>query len=114
MSSSPKKKKRLALLMSTEVGLRTQYLTWSQSFPTDLDIEPVFIVMDFWKDGGFVERLPLPGGVRGRIRGQLEVAQALKQGPFDGIFIAVHSALALFANTLDQVPCFMTFDVTPK
>ncbi len=48
------------------------------------------------------------------MRGQLEVAAALRQGPFDGIFIAVHSALALFSHVLDQTPCFMTFDVTPK
>jgi glycosyltransferase involved in cell wall biosynthesis len=106
--------KRLALIMSTEVGLRTQYLNWREHFPDDLGIEPVWIVMDFWKDGGMVERLPLPRTIRGRIRGQLEVADALRQGPFDGIFVAVHSALALFSNELDRTPCFMTFDVTPK
>jgi glycosyltransferase involved in cell wall biosynthesis len=114
MNGASKPKKRLALLMSTEVGLRTQYLNWRENFPTDLGIEPVWIVMDFWKDGGLIERLPLPGGVRGRMRGQVEVAQALRQGPFDGIFIAVHSALALFSHVLDRTPCFMTFDVTPK
>ncbi len=108
------RRKRLALLMSTEVGLRTQYVNWREHFPDDLGIEPVWIVMDFWREGGWVERLPLPGGLRGRIRGQLEVASALRQGPFDGIFIAVHSALALFSRVLDTTPCFMTLDVTPK
>ena len=107
-------KKRLALFMSTEVGLRTQYLNWREHFPTDGDVEPVWFVIDFHKDGGMIERLPLPAGIRGRIRGQFEVAEALRQGPFDGIFIAVHSALALFGGVLGRTPCFMTFDVTPK
>ncbi len=114
-AAAPPRKMRLALLMSTEVGLRTQYLNWREHFPDLDDVEPVWIVMDFWQDNGWVERLPLlPGGIRARMRGQLEVAAALRQGPFDGIFIAVHSALALFSHVLDQTPCFMTFDVTPK
>ncbi len=112
--SKADKKLKLALIMSTEVGLRTQYLNWCDHFPTDLGIDPNFVVMTFHKDGGVPERLPLPEGIKSRIRGQMEVGDALKQGPFDGIFIAVHSALAMFSSILDQVPCFMTFDVTPK
>ena len=100
--------------MSTEVGLRTQYLNWREHFPTDLDIEPEWIVVDFWKEGGLIERLPIPAGLRGRIRGHVELSEGLAKGPFHATFIAVHSMLVSRPNYVKLNPCFMTFDVTPK
>ncbi|MDR3709360.1 MAG: glycosyltransferase family 4 protein [Capsulimonadaceae bacterium] len=105
---------RFAIIMSTEVGLRTHYLNWRSHFPTDLGIEPHWIVVDYWKEGGRLERLPLPTGVKSRLRAQIEIDEGLSQGPFDATLIGVHSALASRANYLRKNPCYMTFDVTPK
>ncbi|HEY3329964.1 MAG TPA: glycosyltransferase family 4 protein [Capsulimonadaceae bacterium] len=100
--------------MSTEVGLRTQYLNWREHFPDDLDIEPVWIVIDFWREGGIIERLPIPKNIRGRIRGYFETSAALNDGPYDATFIAVHSVLAGRPDYARHHPCYATFDVTPK
>lgn len=105
---------RFAFIMSTEVGLRTHYLNWREYFPTDMGIEPCWIVIDFWKSDGAVERLPLPQAFKARLRAQMELRDGLKKGPFDATLIGVHSALSSNPRYLRSNACYSMFDVTPK
>ena len=79
-----------------------------------MNIEPTWVVIDFYREGGRIEKLPAPQWLRARLRAQAELAAGLKQGPSDATFIAVHSALALRPHYLRRNVCAMTFDVTPK
>jgi glycosyltransferase involved in cell wall biosynthesis len=104
-----------AFIMSEEVGLRTQYLNWKNNFPTDLGIEPHWIVISFHQPGGWIERLPgIPNFVKTRIRAALEIREGLRKEPFDATFVAVHSALATLPSYTARNACFTTLDVTPK
>jgi glycosyltransferase involved in cell wall biosynthesis len=106
---------KFAFIMSEEVGLRTQFLNWKNNFPTDLNIEPHWIVVSFYKSGGWIESLPgVPAFIKTRLRAALEVRDGLRRGPFDATFIAVHSALATLPGYVEQNACFTTLDVTPK
>jgi len=106
---------KFAFIMSEEVGLRTQYLNWKNNFPSDLGIEPHWIVISFHKPGGWIESLPgLPSFVKTRLRAAMEVREGLRTGPFDATFVAVHSALSTLPGYANKHACFTTLDVTPK
>jgi glycosyltransferase involved in cell wall biosynthesis len=106
---------KFAFIMSEEVGLRTQYLNWKNNFPADLGIDVHWIVLSFYKNGGWIERLPgLPKFIKTRLRAAIEVREGLKEGPFDATFVAVHSALVSLPNYAKENACFTTLDVTPK
>jgi len=106
---------RYGFVMSTELGLGTQCSNWMEHFPSDMGIDPTWIVMRFHRDGGLLERVPLiPQSVKSRIRGEIELTSGLAKGPFDAVMIAVHSALALRPGYARQVPSFVMMDVTPK
>ena len=108
----------IGFIMSTEVGLRTQYLNWKDNLTPDLGIDPEWIVINWWKEGGMLERLPgVPRSVKTRLRCRMEVKEGVKEGlshgPFDALFIAALSVMHLDAQTLARQPYFLTTDVTP-
>src|SRR5262249_22295400 len=96
------------------VGLKSQYLNWRACLTSDLAIEPEWITIDWWKDGGFIEKLPmLPAGLKARIRSRIQLREGLAKGPLDALFIAGHT-IFLSERQLTQQPYFLTADVTAK
>ncbi len=105
---------RVGVIMSTEVGLKAQYLNWRRYLTPELGIEPVWVVIDWWKSDGRLERLPvLPSSIKARIRAQLELREGLKKGPFDALILASAVALPGGNQLLDRQPYAILTDVTP-
>src|SRR3954462_7447292 len=84
---------RLALVMSTEVGMRTQYLNWRAALDVDgpaLRVDPVWTPITWWQSDGRLEQLPLlPHAAKTRLRCFLEMQAGLSQAPFDALLAAM-------------------------
>lgn len=105
---------RVGFVMSTEVGLRTQYLNWRECLPPEANIDPTWAVIDWWQDGGIVERLPLlPRAVKSRLRAQLELRAGLGDQVLDMLFVAIPAVFFGNASWLRRQPYVITLDSTP-
>ena len=102
--------------MSTEVGLKTQYLNWRNGLPADAGIDPEWIVINWWKPDGFLERLPLvPGGMKARLRALWELREGVERGgPFDALFLASERMMHGNKGLLSRQPYFITADTTAR
>ena len=108
------KQARVGFIMFTEIGLKTQYLNWRNALSPEMGLQPEWIVIEWWKEGGRLERMGfLPGGVKARVRAWLQLREGLKRGPFDALFIAGKKINA-DQGTLERQPYFLTTDVTPQ
>lgn len=58
----------------TYAGHGTRFANLRSNALRDDRLEPSFCAIDGWKEGGIIERLPIPGGVRGRARAVLQSA----------------------------------------
>ncbi len=110
-----KYKKEIAILMSTEVGLRTQYLNWRDNFTDNSEIEPVWIPVNWWKNNGDIEKIPLlPSGIKARMRAYLEIKEGFKNKPYDALLLASSVTLPGGNRLLNKQPFFIMLDITPK
>lgn len=108
------KQYQVGFIMFVEAGLQTQYLNWRTALASGLGITPEWIVMEWWREGGFIERLPvIPNGLKARLRAYQSLHTGLAKGPFDALFIA-GKTLTTSQAILDRQPYFLTTDVTPK
>jgi glycosyltransferase involved in cell wall biosynthesis len=104
---------RVGFIMSTEVGLRTQYLNWKACLTPDLGVRPEWIVIDWWKDGGFIERTPfLSPNLKASVRAEIQLREGLRRGPFDALFVAQERLFHGSNHYLLRQPFFITADVT--
>jgi glycosyltransferase involved in cell wall biosynthesis len=112
---APTRSLRVGFIMTTEVGLRTQYLNWRSCLTPDLGIDPTWIVITWWKEDGLLERYPIvPPAVRARVRMRQEASRGLACGPFDALFVAGGHALQGMNRHLAKQPFFTTMDSTRK
>ena len=117
LRQSPEVQRRLRVgfVMSTEVGLKTQYLNWRASLEPELAIDPEWIVINWWNQEGLIERLPVvPGKVKSWLRSRIELRQGLKSGPFDALYIANLKIMRGNKRALRAQPYFATSDSTMK
>lgn len=105
---------KMGFIMFTEVGLKTQYLNWRNSLKPETGIEPIWIPISWWQEGGWIERVPgLPKGIKARLRGQAQLREGLAESPFDALFIG-SNMVYVGQSQLAKQPYFVTTDVTPK
>jgi len=105
---------RLGLVMDTGLGWRTNYQNWLQHFPTDMNVEPIWIVLSddtpLW-----IDKIPgLPNRVKAFGRHALMLREGLKHGPFDATFIAASSAQMTLPRYMKKRPSFLYIDATFK
>lgn len=106
---------RVGFVMSTEVGLNTQYQNWRNHLTPDLGITPEWIVTNWWKPNGFIESLPfIPSGLKARLRAFLDVSASLSKGPFDALFVCSEEILYRPERVLARQPYVMVRDVTRR
>jgi glycosyltransferase involved in cell wall biosynthesis len=106
---------RIGFVLSTEVGLRTHYLNWRDCLPAEAGVDPVWIVTEWWKEDGRIERLPLvPRAVKARVRGQLDLSAGLRQGPFDVLYVGTDALFYGRTWQLKRQPFAITLDSTPE
>ncbi len=105
---------RLALVMDTGLGWRTNYQNWREHFPVDRNVEPTWIVLPgdapVWTD-----RVPgLPNRAKAFLRHALTLREGLQRGPFDATFIAASSAQMTLPRYMKKHPTFLYIDSTYK
>jgi len=105
---------RLALVMDTGLGWRTNYQNWREHFPKDINVEPTWIVLSddapVW-----IDRVPgIPGRAKAFLRHALILREGLQRGPFDATFIAASSAQMTLPRYLKKHPSFLYIDATFK
>ena len=106
---------RVGFVMSTEVGLRTQYLNWRTCLGPEMGVDPTWAVIEWYSQNGRLERLPfLPGAVKSRIRAQLELRKGLGQHELDILFVAVPSVFYGQDRWLRSRPYVLDMDSTPE
>jgi len=106
---------RVGFVMSTEVGLRTQYLNWRTCLGPEMGVDPTWAVIEWYSQGGLLERLPLlPGAVKSRIRAQFELREGLGQNKLDILFVAVPSVFYGQDRWLRSRPYVLDMDSTPE
>jgi glycosyltransferase involved in cell wall biosynthesis len=106
---------RVGFVMSTEVGLRTQYLNWRECLPPEAGIDPTWAVIDWWHDDRRIERLPLvPRFIKSRVRAQLELRDGLGGRQLDALFVAIPAVFYGNDAWLRRQPYVMTLDSTPE
>lgn len=116
MASPALHEPRIGFVFSTEVGLKTQYQNWREAL-TRLapPLSPEWIVVDWYKENGFLERVPfLPGGMKARLRSQLMLQSGLRHGPYDGLLIGAPAVIYSHRAALLRQPYFVAIDCTPK
>ena len=103
---------KIGFIFSTEVGLKTQYQNWRDNVAR-LPLNSEWIVIDWYQEGGWIERLPLlPQGLKARLRCQQQLQQGLRKGPFDYLFIGSPAAAYSSRSRLGKTPYFLTLDAT--
>jgi glycosyltransferase involved in cell wall biosynthesis len=66
------------------------------------------------REGGLLERVPLPGRLGGTLRGIEQVTSALRRGPFDALFFLTHNPAVFQPWALARTPSLLWTDVTPR
>jgi len=113
--SSTARPLRVGFVMSTEVGMRTQYLNWRECLGPEAGVEPTWAVIEWRQEGGLLERLPLlPAGAKSRIRAQLELRRGLGEVNLDMLFVAIPAVFYGQSRWLGRQPYVMTLDSTPE
>lgn len=113
MSAAPL---RVGFVMTNEVGLRTHHLNWRESLAQlgPAAVAPEWIVIDWWREGGLVERLPLlPPALKSRLRAYHEFSFGFRKGPFDAVYLAA-DLLPGQDRLIRRQPYFFVLDATWK
>lgn len=85
---------RVLFVGSLYAGHRTRFLNLRAHAERDPRIDAAFYAVSGWRDGGLVERSPLPRTVRGRLRATIEARPLARLPRPDAIWTAVN-AIAL-------------------
>ncbi|MCC6173975.1 MAG: glycosyltransferase family 4 protein [Chloroflexi bacterium] len=104
---------QIGFVMSTEVGMLTQYLNWRACLPPEAGVVPSWAVIDWWREGGAIERVPgLPRGLKSRIRAQLDLRAGLGNRHFDALYVGVPAVFYGQRHWLDRQPYVIDTDST--
>ncbi len=77
------------------------------------EIAPTFVDIMFYKQGGLIERSPLPDHLKGALRARLELRAALRNGMPDAFFFNTQKPAVLCQDYVRRVPAVISLDVTP-
>lgn len=116
MSGKPSSPPKIGYIFSTELGLRTHYKNWRDSVETLLSPEEaIWIVIDWYKSGGRIERLPvLTSSQKAWLRSHQQLLDGLRKGPYRYLFIGAPMVSYLHQRRFAQTPYFTTLDSTPS
>ncbi len=73
----------------------------------------VWLDVTYAKPGGVIERLPLPGRVKGTVRGIVQTSTALRSERFDALCFLTHNPAVFQQRALARTPTLLWTDVTP-
>jgi glycosyltransferase involved in cell wall biosynthesis len=114
MTSGQKQPYHVGFVMTTEVGLETFYLNLREGMDPELGIIPEWIVINWSKQNGLIERLPVPRALKSMLRARVELLDGFAKGPFDAIFTPLYGLAWLAILPLGGQPYFVPCDSTPR
>jgi len=106
---------RLLLVAWMVAGVQTQYEHLRGRLPRDVDVSAV--ETEPYREGGRIERLPLPSSVRGTLRSTLTLLRTLRGRRPDAVWSQVALPMLPFAVTrgrLQGIPIAYAIDCTPR
>ncbi len=91
----------------------------------DPSVQPTWNEVTFVQEGGWIERLPLPGGARGAIRGALQTRQGLGAAAipvgagrtasrYDALLFNTPALCRSALDLIERIPTVLVTDVTPR
>jgi glycosyltransferase involved in cell wall biosynthesis len=107
---------RLALVASVVAGIETQYRHFRSACTND-GVTVVAVEVAPYKEGGWIERLPIPSTVRGSLRSAFSTSGLFGGEPVDAVWSQVGLPLLPFTLTRAarrHIPIFYTYDSTPR
>ncbi len=114
-SSAVSRRLKVGFVLSTEVGLQTYFQNWRDCLPDEAGIDPTWIVIDWWQEGGRIERLPLlPRAIKSRLRGQQQLYSGLARAPHDLLFVGPSAVFYGNERRLTRQPYVLAMDSTPE
>ncbi|MES3035111.1 MAG: glycosyltransferase family 4 protein [Gemmatimonadota bacterium] len=104
---------RVLFVMEQHLGHRTYCDNLRASIGNDPAIDASWIDVAYAPMTGVLERLPMPGALRGRLRGRAEVRQALASIPHDVAFFNTHVPALMGGVMTRRTPYVISTDITP-
>ncbi|MET0908371.1 MAG: glycosyltransferase family 4 protein [Ilumatobacteraceae bacterium] len=105
---------RVAFIMEQHVGLRTYTANLRRFADVDERIEASWTFITYFESGGLIERLPfVPDGLRGTMRGMLQVRRALRSTSADVCLFMTQTPVALAGRWRRRRPYVVMTDDTP-
>ena len=111
--SSMPRRLRIAFIWTTEVGLQTIYQNWRDCMPEEAGVDPTWIIISWWHEGGRIERLPLlPRWIKARLRGYHELYSELGNQELDVLYPGPWAMFFGNERRLRRQPYVLGFDST--
>lgn len=105
---------KVAFVMEQHLGHRTFYQNLRTFIAHDRSIAPTWIEVAYAPLPGWLEKLPLPGSVRGMLRGRAEVRRGLAQTRYEVAFFNTQVPAALGGALTRRQPYVISTDITPR
>jgi glycosyltransferase involved in cell wall biosynthesis len=102
----------VTFVLEQVLGHVTQSQNFKQFAAASESIVPRFIDVTFFRDGGLVERLPLPEAARASLRARLEIRAARGRRP-DVYFFNTQKPALFCPDYIGRTPLVIGLDVTP-
>ena len=106
---------RIAFLMQQVLGHVTHSAGLERAVRADPDIDPIWAPISYWREGGWIERLPgVTQGARGVARAATEVRRTLARGDIDAILFNSPALAVSATRWMQRIPTTISLDVTAR
>src|SRR5580700_4097158 len=104
---------RVCFIVERQVGIGSVASVLQRAVATRADLDVTWCDVTYHEEGGRIERLPVPQGVRSALRALRQMGRALARGPFEALFFLTHNPAVLRQDLVARVPTCLWTDVTP-
>jgi glycosyltransferase involved in cell wall biosynthesis len=105
---------KVAFVMEQHLGHRTFYQNLRSFIAHDRSIAPTWIEVNYAPLNNLLEKLPLPGSIRGALRGRAQVRHGLAHARCDVAFFNTQVPAALGGSMTKRQPYVISTDITPR
>lgn len=105
---------RALFVLEQHLGHRTYAENLRFGFAHQSQIAAQWIGITYYDANGWIERLPLPSGVRGAWRGRQQARQALRSAEYDVALFNTQVPAALAGRLVHRRPYLVATDITPR
>ncbi|MCX6054727.1 MAG: glycosyltransferase family 4 protein [Chloroflexi bacterium] len=105
---------RVAFVMEQHIGHRTFYQNLRHYVSIDRRIDPRWIEVSYFLEGGRFERSKwIPASLKGPLRGFQQSRSGLRSYPYDAAFFNTQVPAVFAMDMTSKIPCIISTDITP-